>query len=47
MVSARLTLERFNLADRNPRLAEADQEQKRAARELFRQLWREAPGSPA
>jgi 3-hydroxyacyl-[acyl-carrier-protein] dehydratase len=47
MVSAKLTLERFNLAERNPRLAEADEVQKQVARELFRQLWRETPGSPA
>jgi hypothetical protein len=47
MVSAKLTLERFNLAERNPRLAEADEVQKQAARELFGQLWREAPGPPA
>jgi 3-hydroxyacyl-[acyl-carrier-protein] dehydratase len=38
-VSARLTLERFNLVDRNPALAAADAEQIRAARELFAQLW--------
>jgi 3-hydroxyacyl-[acyl-carrier-protein] dehydratase len=47
MVSAKLTLERFNLAERNPRLAEADEAQKQAARELFRQLWRETPVPPA
>lgn len=38
-VSARLTLERLNLADRDPGLAAADAEQIRAARELFSQLW--------
>ena len=38
-VSARLTLERFNLADRNHRLKEADEIQIRSARELFAQLW--------
>src|SRR5262245_53421413 len=34
-VSAKLTLERFNLADRNPELAAADAHQIRKARELF------------
>ncbi|MFN0052164.1 MAG: 3-hydroxyacyl-ACP dehydratase FabZ family protein [Planctomycetales bacterium] len=43
-VSARLTLERLNLADRNPGLAGADAAQIQAARELFAQLW---PGSQA
>jgi 3-hydroxyacyl-[acyl-carrier-protein] dehydratase len=38
-ISARLTLERFNLADRDPGLAASDAEQIRAARELFAQLW--------
>lgn len=38
-VSARLVLERFNLADRNPRFKESDELQIRAARELFAQLW--------
>jgi len=38
-VSAKLTLERFNLADRNPRFKESDELQIRAARELFAQLW--------
>jgi 3-hydroxyacyl-[acyl-carrier-protein] dehydratase len=38
-VSAKLTLERFNLADRNPKFKESDESQIRAARELFRQLW--------
>lgn len=47
MVSARLTLERFNLADRNPRLAEADEVQRQAARALFRQLWPETSRPPA
>jgi 3-hydroxyacyl-[acyl-carrier-protein] dehydratase len=42
-VTARLTLERFNLGDRNPRLKESDEVQIRAARELFAQLW---PGQP-
>lgn len=42
-VSARLTLERFNLADRNSRFKESDELQIRAARDLFAQLW---PGLP-
>jgi 3-hydroxyacyl-[acyl-carrier-protein] dehydratase len=40
-VSARLTLERFNLADKNPELTSADARQIDAARELFGQLWPE------
>jgi 3-hydroxyacyl-[acyl-carrier-protein] dehydratase len=47
MVSAKLTLERFNLVDRHPGLAKADELQKQAARELFRQLWPQTPGVPA
>ncbi len=42
-VTARLTLERFNLADRNPRFKESDETQIRAARELFSQLWAANP----
>jgi 3-hydroxyacyl-[acyl-carrier-protein] dehydratase len=42
-VTARLVLERTNLADRNPRLAPADQAQIRAARELFNQIWSGSP----
>jgi 3-hydroxyacyl-[acyl-carrier-protein] dehydratase len=38
-VSARLTLERFNLVDRDPGLAPSDAVQIQAARELFAQLW--------
>jgi 3-hydroxyacyl-[acyl-carrier-protein] dehydratase len=38
-VSAKLTLERFNMADRNHRLKESDEIQIRSARELFGQLW--------
>ncbi|HLJ10821.1 MAG TPA: 3-hydroxyacyl-ACP dehydratase FabZ family protein [Planctomycetaceae bacterium] len=38
-VSAKLTLERFNLADRNPKFKDSDELQIRAARELFAQLW--------
>ena len=45
-VSARLTLERFNLAERNPRFKESDDLQIRAARELFAQLWPGVPERP-
>jgi 3-hydroxyacyl-[acyl-carrier-protein] dehydratase len=38
-VSAKLTLECSNLADRDPSLKEADAIQKQAARALFAQLW--------
>jgi 3-hydroxyacyl-[acyl-carrier-protein] dehydratase len=38
-VTAKLTLERFNLADRNPHLKSSDETQIRAARELFSQIW--------
>jgi 3-hydroxyacyl-[acyl-carrier-protein] dehydratase len=38
-VTARLTLERFNLADRNPRFKESDETQIRSARAMFAQLW--------
>ena len=47
MISAKLTLERFNLVDRHPRLAKADELQRQAARELFRQLRTEMPGPRA
>src|SRR5258708_39260502 len=43
-VSAKLTLVRFNLAERNPNLQGSDETQTRAARELFSVLW---PGQPA
>lgn len=43
-VSAKLTLVRFNLADRNPNLKGSDETQIRAARELFSILW---PAEPA
>ncbi len=46
-VSARLTLERFNLADRNVRLKESDETQIRSARELFAQLWQGPAERPA
>ena len=38
-VSAKLTLVRFNLAERNPKLKGSDETQIRAARELFSVLW--------
>jgi len=38
-VSGRLVLERFNLADRNPDLAESDEYRVRKLRELFAELW--------
>jgi 3-hydroxyacyl-[acyl-carrier-protein] dehydratase len=38
-VTARLTLERFNLADRNTRFKESDETQIRSARAMFAQLW--------
>jgi len=37
-VSARLTLEAFNLADKHPDLAESDELRRQQARELFRQI---------
>src|SRR5580693_3911722 len=40
-VSAKLTLVRFNLAERNPNLRSSDEMQIRAARELFSVLWPE------
>jgi 3-hydroxyacyl-[acyl-carrier-protein] dehydratase len=38
-VSARLILEKFNLADRNPELAASDEYRIRKLRELFAELW--------
>ncbi len=38
-VSARLTLERFNLSDRNSELAASDEYRVRKLRELFAELW--------
>jgi 3-hydroxyacyl-[acyl-carrier-protein] dehydratase len=38
-VSARLTLEQFNLGDRNPELAASDENRRQIMRELFGQLW--------
>jgi len=45
-VSARLTLERSNLADRNPDLAAADAYQISKSRQLFQQLWSEPAAEP-
>lgn len=41
-VSAKLTLERFNLADRNPELASSDEHQITQLKNLFRCLWNPA-----
>lgn len=41
-VSAKLTLERFNLAERNPDMAANDELRVRHARELFADLWKPA-----
>ena len=38
-VSARLTLEQFNLADKNPSLRNSDERQIKAMRQLFAQIW--------
>ena len=38
-VSARLTLEQFNPAERNPELAASDEHRRQAMRDLFTQLW--------
>lgn len=42
-VSGRLTLERFNLADKNPSLKASDELRIQEAKDLFAQLW--TPGS--
>ena len=39
-VSARITLEQFNLAERNPELKGSDERRIRKLRELFEALWR-------
>lgn len=39
-VSAKLTLERFNLAEKNPELASCDEYEIRKLKELFAQLWK-------
>lgn len=38
-VSARLTLEAFNLADRNPALVDSDELRRQTSRDIFRQIW--------
>ena len=38
-VSAKLTLEAFNLKDRNPSLAESDELRTHTYRDLFKQIW--------
>ena len=47
VVSAKLTLEKFNLAERNPEMSSADQYEIRKLKELFAQLWAPQPGSRA
>jgi 3-hydroxyacyl-[acyl-carrier-protein] dehydratase len=42
-ISARITLEQFNLADRNPELRASDEQRVRKLRELFGCLWRPSP----
>lgn len=41
-VSARLMLEAFNLADRNPELADSDAHRREVYRGLFQQIWKPA-----
>jgi 3-hydroxyacyl-[acyl-carrier-protein] dehydratase len=38
-VSAKLTLETFNLSDRNPSLAESDELRRQTYRDIFQQIW--------
>jgi len=38
-VNAKLTLERFNLGEKNPELTKADEYETRKMKELFAQLW--------
>jgi 3-hydroxyacyl-[acyl-carrier-protein] dehydratase len=42
-VSAKLTLETFNLSDKNPSLAESDALRVQTYRELFQQIWTPPP----
>lgn len=46
-VSAKLTLQRFNLADTNPELASSDAYEIRKLKELFTLLWSEPKGTVA
>jgi 3-hydroxyacyl-[acyl-carrier-protein] dehydratase len=41
-VSARLTLEAFNLADRNPELAGSDDLRRQTSRDIYQQIWKPA-----
>jgi len=41
-VSARLTLEAFNLADRNPELADSDDLRRQTSRDIYQQIWKPA-----
>lgn len=45
-VSAKLTLERFNLVDRHPDLATSDEYEIRKLKELFKLLWSEPVAAP-
>jgi 3-hydroxyacyl-[acyl-carrier-protein] dehydratase len=42
-ISARITLEQFNLAERNPELRASDERRVQKLRELFDCLWRPSP----
>jgi 3-hydroxyacyl-[acyl-carrier-protein] dehydratase len=44
-VSAKITLERYNLAERDPKLKSSDEMQIQAARELFSVLWSGEPSN--
>jgi 3-hydroxyacyl-[acyl-carrier-protein] dehydratase len=46
-VSAKLTLERFNLVDKNPELASVDEYEIRKLKELFGLLWSEPQAAAA
>lgn len=41
-VSARLTLEAFNLSDRNPDLAGSDDLRRQTSRDIYQQIWKPA-----
>lgn len=38
-VGAKLTLEAFNLSDRNPSLADSDELRRQTSRDIFQQIW--------
>lgn len=42
-VSAKLTLETFNLSDKTPSLVDSDDLRKQSYREIFRQIWNPQP----